>query len=163
MNRQRRPSRRPPIQRLVRLVAGLALLIATTAATACGPRSAEGPAVPGGGHGAPPDGPGPQGQGESDESIDDLKARLNRLRVHQAELASTSEASFGVCEELCSLASNICSVKEKLCEVAERHLGDEEYQGLCRKAELECSEAEDSCVACVEARQDTGPSEADAP
>ncbi|MEM9462135.1 MAG: hypothetical protein AAGF11_48720 [Myxococcota bacterium] len=160
MNLRRRPSRRPPTPRFVRLVAGLALL---TVATACGPRSSEGPAVPGGGHGAPPEGPGPQGQGESDQSIDDLKARLNRLRVHQAELASTSEVSFGVCEELCSLASNICSVKEKLCEVAERHLGDEEYQGLCRKAELECSEAEDSCVACVEARQSPGPSEAGAP
>jgi hypothetical protein len=52
-----------------------------------------------------------------------------------------------------ALAPSICTVKEKLCEVADRHPGEEEYQGLCRKAELECSEAEDSFVACVESRE----------
>jgi hypothetical protein len=79
-----------------------------------------------------------------------------RRRLSWAELmrrAFALDGSFGACEDLCALASSICGVKEKLCEVADRHPGEEEYQSLCRKAELECSEAEDSCVACVEARE----------
>lgn len=159
MSKQPRPSARPAVQRLGRLVAGLVLL---TSAGACNPSASERTVVPGGNNGAPPEGPGPQGPNESDESIDDLAARLDRLRTQQAELASSSEASFDVCEDLCSLASNICSVKEKLCTVADRHPGEEEYQGLCRKAELECGEAEDSCVACVEARDNAGASESGA-
>ncbi|MCA9710505.1 MAG: hypothetical protein KDK70_31985 [Myxococcales bacterium] len=131
-------------------------LLLLASSLACGPRGSDGSPVTPGGNGAAPDGPGPQGPNESDESIDDLRARLDRLHAKQAEMATSSDGSFGVCEDLCSLASSICSVKEKLCEVADRHPGEEEYQGLCRKAELECSETEDSCVACVEARERGG-------
>ncbi|MCA9649059.1 MAG: hypothetical protein H6712_15810 [Myxococcales bacterium] len=110
-----------------------------------------GTATPGG-NGAVSEGPDPEGNHEGD-NIGDLEARLDRLQQEQARVVSSSDGSFGVCEDLCSLASKICTVKEKLCEIADRHPGEDEYQGLCRKAELECNEAEDSCVACVEARE----------
>jgi hypothetical protein len=126
---------------------GLATLVA-----GCGQSAAGGGTVTPGGNGNVPEGSDPEGQSEGD-NIGDLKARLERLSAAQAEKASRSDASFGVCEDLCSLASGICTVKEKLCEVADRHPGEEEYQGLCRKAELECSEAEDACVTCVQARE----------
>lgn len=157
MSNQRRRSGWRATRGLVRLGAALVL---TASVAACGPRGSGGTVTPDRGGGVPPDGPGPEGQQESNESIDDLGARLDRLRTKQAELASRADGSFGVCEDLCSLASSICSVKEKLCEIADRHPGEEEYQGLCRKAELECGEAEDSCVACVEARGNGGASEA---
>lgn len=131
--------------------AGVGLGLATLVA-GCGPSAAGGGTVTPGGNGNVPDGSDPEGRDEGDD-IGDLKARLERLSTAQAEKASTSDTSFGVCEDLCSLASGICTVKEKLCEVADRHPGEEEYQGLCRKAELECSEAEDACVTCVQARE----------
>ncbi|MCX4245047.1 hypothetical protein [Paraliomyxa miuraensis] len=130
----------------------LALALGSVAPLGCNPSASGGGTVPPGGNGNVPDGAEPEGRDEGD-NIGDLAARLDRLTVEQAQKASTSNASFEVCEDLCSLASSICTVKEKLCEVADRHPGEEEYQGLCRKAELECGEAEDSCVACVEARQ----------
>ncbi len=146
MGKQRR---RPwSAARQVSLRCGLAFVAALSA---CGPTAGGGGTVTPGGNNAVPDGPDPDGRDEGN-NIGDLKARLDRLRTKQAEMASESEASFGVCEDLCSLASSICSVKEKLCDIADQHPGEEEYQGLCRKAELECGEAEDSCVACVEAR-----------
>ena len=160
MRKQRRRSDWRTTPRLVRLVVGL---VSMTVMAACGPLGSDGSSVVPGGNGATPDGPGPEGWQESDGSIDDLKARLERLRTKQVQMASSSDGSFGVCEDLCSLASNICSVKEKLCEVADRHPGEEEYQGLCRKAELECSEAEDSCIACVEAREAGGAEKAGRP
>jgi len=136
-------------------------LVATL--TACGPSASDGGTVTPGGNGAVPEGAVPEGAQESN-NIGDLKARLDRLGVKHSEMASSGQASFGVCEDLCSLASSICSVKEKLCDVADQHPGEEEYQGLCRRAELECSEAEDSCVSCVEAREGSeSPPEASAP
>lgn len=127
----------------------------------CNQVAGDGRAVPPGGGGAVPDGPEAEGPDEGN-NIGDLKARLERLRAQQVEMASNPETSFGVCEDLCSLASSICTVKEKLCDVANEHPGEEEYQSLCRKAELECSESEDSCVACVEAREQSGAEEATA-
>lgn len=132
-------------------LAGLGLVLAALVA-GCGPSASGGGTVTPGGNGNVPDGSDPQGPNEGDD-VGDLKARLERLSTEQAQKASASDATFGVCEDLCSLASSICTVKEKLCDVADRHPGEEEYQGLCRKAELECSEAEDSCVACVQARE----------
>jgi len=99
---------------------------------------------------------GPGSDPEGDEEGNDvgaLRDRLERLSSEQDAKASGSDGSSGACEDLCSLASSICTVKEKLCEVADRHPGEEEYQGLCLKAELECSQAEGSCVACVESRE----------
>ncbi len=142
----RRSSRRA--QGLLRLTVPLCLL----AAVGCNPQSGGGGTVTPGGNGAVSDGPGPDGPQEGD-NIGDLEARLQRLGQRQVKMSTTSDASFNVCEDLCSLASSICSVKEKLCLIADEHPGEEEYQQLCRKAELQCSEAEDSCVACVEARQ----------
>ncbi|MCH9685312.1 MAG: hypothetical protein K0V04_28005 [Deltaproteobacteria bacterium] len=128
------------------------------AVAGCGARAGGGRTVTPG-NGRVPDGPGPDGQQEGN-NIGDLKHRLDALTVEQAEKASTSDASFDTCEDLCSLASSICSVKEKMCSIADQHPGEDEYQQLCRKAELQCSEAEDSCVACVAARQSHGGSTA---
>jgi len=119
----------------------------------CGPSaSGGGGTVAPGGNGNVREGADPEGEEEGND-VGALRQRLERLTSEQQKRVSASDGSFGACEDLCSLASSICSVKEKLCEVADRHPGEEEYQGLCRKAELECSEAEDSCVACVEARE----------
>ncbi len=133
------------------VLASVALCLAAWVA-GCAPTGRDGGVVTPGGNGNVPDGPDPDGRDEGDD-IGVLEARLERLTAEQAAKASSTEANFGVCEDLCSLTSSICSVKEKLCDVAERHPGEEEYQGLCRRAELECSEAEDSCVACVERRE----------
>ena len=118
----------------------------------CGPTAGGGGTVAPAGNGNVRDGADPEGEEEGND-VGSLQARLERLSREQDAKASGSDGSFGACEDLCSLASSICTVKEKLCEVADRHPGEEEYQGLCRKAELECSEAEDSCVACVETRE----------
>jgi hypothetical protein len=118
----------------------------------CGPTSSGGGTVTPGGNGNARDGSEPEGEEEGND-VGALRARLERLTTERDQRASASDGSFGACEDLCSLASSICTVKEKLCEVADRHPGEEGYQGLCRKAELECSESEDSCVACVEARE----------
>lgn len=120
--------------------------------TGCGPVASGGGAVTPGGNGNTPEGADPEGEQEGND-VGALEQRLERLSSEQDAQVKASDGSFGACEELCSLASSICTVKEKLCEVADRHPGEEEYQGLCRKAELECSEAEDSCVACVEGRE----------
>jgi hypothetical protein len=133
-------------------VMAVALLGSYLLAAGCGPSASGGGTVTPGGNGNAPDGSDPEGQEEGDD-VGALRQRLERLSTQQHEKASGSDGSFGACEDLCSLASSICTVKEKLCEVADRHPGEEEYQGLCRKAELECSEAEDSCVACVETRE----------
>jgi hypothetical protein len=137
-------------------------LLVVVALGGCGPSASGGGSVTPGGGGSAPDGAPPEGPHEGD-NIGDLKARLERLRIKQLEMASDAEASFGVCEDLCSLAQSICAVTEKLCEVADRHPGEEEYQGLCRKAALECSEAEESCVTCVEARESRKTSKATTP
>lgn len=131
---------------------GLLLGLGLASLSGCSPSASGGGTVTPGGNGNVPEGSDPEGRDEGD-NIGDLKARLDRLTAEQAKKASESDTSFGVCEDLCSLASSICTVKEKLCDVADQHPGEEEYQGLCRKAELECGESEDSCVACVEARE----------
>ena len=130
----------------------LVVLGACLLSAGCGPTAGGGGTVAPGGNGNVPEGSDPEGEEEGND-VGALEARLERLTSQQHDRASSSDGSFGACEDLCSLASSICTVKEKLCEVADRHPGEEEYQGLCRKAELECSEAEDSCVACVEARE----------
>lgn len=134
------------------LVFGTCLAVATLAGAGCGPSASGGGTVTPGGNGNVRDGAEPEGQEEGND-VGALRDRLERLSSEQHQRASASDGSFTACEDLCSLASSICTVKEKLCEVADRHPGEEEYQGLCRKAELECSEAEDSCVACVETRE----------
>lgn len=127
----------------------------------CGPTASGGGTVAPGGNGSVREAE-PEGEEEGND-VGALRQRLERLSTEQAARASSSDASFGACQDLCSLASSICSVKEKLCEVADRHPGEEEYQGLCRKAELECSEAEDSCVACVESRESRDQAPASSP
>lgn len=150
MRVMRRRSLRPgALLRPLRLGVGLGLL---TVLAACQPGARGAGTVTPGGNGAVSEGPGPEGPNEGN-NIGDLEARLDRLRVQHTKVSHSSDGSFGVCEDLCSLASQICTVKEKLCEIADRHPGEDEYQGLCRKAELECNEAEDSCVDCVEARE----------
>lgn len=131
-----------------RMILGAVLLTAScTQSTAGG-----GGTVTPGGNGNVRDAAEPEGDDEGND-VGALRERLERLSREQDQQVRASDGSFGACEDLCSLASSICTVKEKLCEVADRHPGEEEYQDLCRKAELECSEAEDSCVACVEARE----------
>jgi hypothetical protein len=153
MTRTRRRPGRAMARRLEPTTVLVACLLAAALGGAgCGPSASGGSTAVPGGSGAAREGAEPEGQQEGD-SVDDLRARLERLTGAQHERVSHSDGSFGACEDLCSLASSICTVKEKLCDVADRHPGEEEYQGLCRKAELECSEAEDSCVACVEARE----------
>ncbi len=156
----RETRRRPGGVMAARVILGAYVLVA-----GCGPSAAGGGTVAPGGNGNVRDGADPEGDEEGND-VGALRQRLERLSTEQAKAASSSDASFGACEDLCSLASSICTVKEKLCEVADRHPGEEEYQGLCRKAELECSEAEDSCVACVEAREsreEAAPSKAATP
>jgi len=81
------------------------------AAAGCQMRAGGEGVVTPGGNGAVSEGADPEGRNEGD-NIGDLKARLQRLRVKQAEISSNPEASFGVCEDLCSLAANICLVTE---------------------------------------------------
>ncbi len=129
-------------------VLGLSMLAALAG---CQQASSGGTVTPGG-NGAVPDGPDPQGR-EDQDTFGDLKAQLNELGGHRSRMSDGSDGSFDVCEDLCALTSSICSVKVKLCDIADQHPGEEEYTDLCRKAELECSEAEDSCVECVEERR----------
>lgn len=129
------------------VILGAMLLMAS-----CGPSASGGGTVTPGGNGNVREAADPEGDEEGND-VGALRERLDRLSHEQNQRVGASDGSFGACEDLCSLASSICTVKEKLCEVADRHPGEEEYQGLCRKAELECSEAEDSCVACVETRE----------
>jgi hypothetical protein len=141
------------------LVLGACLAAGMLGGMGCGPSASGGGTVTPGGNGSVREGADPEGDDEGND-VGSLRARLQRLTREQEQRVSASDGSFGACEDLCSLASSICAVSEKLCEVADRHPGEEEYQGLCRKAELECSEAEDSCVACVEARERQGASTA---
>jgi hypothetical protein len=156
--REIQPRPRGVMARLRRLdgmarVLGASLAAVLLVGSGCGPVASGGGTVAPGGNGNVRDGADPEGREEGDNNVDDLRVRLERLTREQDDRSSSSDGSFGACEDLCSLASSICTVKEKLCEVADRHPGEEEYQGLCRKADLECSESEDSCVACVEARE----------
>jgi hypothetical protein len=160
-----RETRRRPggVMARLRWLEPTAVILGSCLLTAgCGPSASGGGTVAPGGNGNVRDGSDPEGQEEGDD-VGALRARLDRLSTQQHEKASGSDGSFGACEDLCSLASSICTVKEKLCDVADRHPGEEEYQGLCRKAELECSEAEDSCVACVEARESREGAKASSP
>jgi len=147
--RRRRPG--GMMARLSWLDSAVVLLGSCLLTAGCGPSAGEGTVTPGG-NGNVREGSAPEGDEEGND-VGALRERLERLSRQQDAKASGSDGSFGACEDLCSLASSICTVKEKLCEVADRHPGEEEYQSLCRKAELECSEAEDSCVACVETRE----------
>jgi hypothetical protein len=147
--RRRRPG--GMMARLSWLEPTAVILGACLLATGCAATAGGGTVTPGG-NGNVRDGSDPEGDEEGND-VGALRQRLERLSSEQDAKASDSDGSFGACEDLCALASSICGVKEKLCEVADRHPGEEEYQSLCRKAELECSEAEDSCVACVEARE----------
>lgn len=144
---------RGPHRGFARRSLALGVVLGTLAVVSgCQPQASGGGTVTPGGNGAVTDGPGPDGHDEGN-NIGDLRARLQRLGVEHAAMSSNVDASFNVCEDLCSLASNICTVKEKLCDIADDHPGEDEYQDLCRKAELECGEAEDSCVSCVENRE----------
>jgi hypothetical protein len=148
-----RETRRRPGGVMARLLDPTVVILgACLLAAGCGPAASGGGTVTPGGNGKVRDGAEPEGDEEGND-VGSLRDRLERLSREQDAKASGSDGSFGACEDLCSLASSICTVKEKLCEVADRHPGEEEYQSLCRKAELECSEAEDSCVACVETRE----------
>lgn len=142
---------------------GLLGLSMAAGLVACQPAARGGGTATPGGNGAITEGPDPQGREEGD-NIGDLKLRLERLRRQHAEMSSSSSgsASFAECEDLCSLGANLCSVTEKVCDIADDHPGEDEYQDLCRKAELECGEAEDSCVTCVEARERAEPQPAPA-
>ena len=126
----------------------LALLTCLVMASACTTgRVAEGPSVT-------PGEPGehahqPEGWNEGD-SRDELEARLRRLVEQEGAMKSAASASAGACEDICSLATSICGVQEKLCSIADRHPGEDEYQGLCREAKQECRAAQEDCIACVE-------------
>lgn len=143
-----RETGRRPGGAMVRAMLGAVLLTASCTTSSAG----GGGTVTPGGNGNVRDAAAPEGDEEGND-VGALRARLERLSRDKDQRVDASDGSFGACEDLCSLASSICTVKEKLCEVADRHPGEEEYQGLCRKAELECSEAEDACVACVEVRE----------
>jgi hypothetical protein len=116
---------------------------------ACRPTASGGTVTPTGGGDAPDEGADPEGRDEGD-NVGDLRARLQRLHVDHERLSSQQGGGFGQCEDLCDLATKICSVKESLCEIAEDHPGDDAYQGLCREAQHECREANESCVRCAE-------------
>jgi hypothetical protein len=116
----------------------------------CRTATAGGTVTPGGTD-DPNEGPDPQGHEESN-NIGDLEVRLDRLHDDRVKMSSSDEGDFGVCEDLCELASNICVVKEKLCNLADDHPGDDSYQDLCREARNECHAANESCISCAEGK-----------
>jgi hypothetical protein len=97
----------------------------------------------------------PEGWNEGD-SRDELEARLRRLVEQQGAMKTAASANAGACEDICSLATSICGVQEKLCSIADRHPGEDEYQGLCREAKQECRAAQDDCITCVEKHAQPG-------
>lgn len=105
--------------------------------------------TPGGAANTPNLGGEPEGAGEGD-NVGDLEARLDRLRGDHERLSSDAGGGFGQCEDLCDLAAKICSVKESLCEIADDRPAEESYQALCREAQHECREANDSCIRCAQ-------------
>ena len=132
----------------------LTFALGTFAASACTTgRAGEGPTITPGETGAHAD--QPEGWGEGD-SRDELQLRLRKLVEQQRAMASAAGASPSTCEDICSLATSICGVQEKLCSIADKHPGEEAYQGLCREAKQECREAQDDCIRCVEQHAQTG-------
>ncbi len=103
--------------------------------------------VPGEPQAAP--GTDPEGTQEGD-SMGELQLRLRRLVEEQSTKLEPAATDAAVCEDLCSLATSICGVQQKLCDLADRHAGDDRYQGLCREARLECKEAQNACIQCVQ-------------
>ncbi|MBL4686305.1 MAG: hypothetical protein JKY37_17050 [Nannocystaceae bacterium] len=87
---------------------------------------------------------------DSGENIDTYRKQLETLREQRAEKTAVVEASFLVCEDLCTLMASICQVRAKLCALADEHPGEDNYQGLCREAQHECRETQNSCVACTQ-------------
>ncbi|MEM7152906.1 MAG: hypothetical protein AAF799_08685 [Myxococcota bacterium] len=155
---QRRSLPRGLARRMAGSGARLGVVLCVVAALGgCRAQAGSGTVTPGRGNHAVPDGPDPEGPHEQTSDISRHAELLQALRTRHAEVSATSDATFGVCEELCSLASQICTVKEKLCDIADDLPGEDDYRDLCRKGELECNEAEESCVECVESRQSEEP------
>ena len=135
-----------------RRVSGLAragFVLGVVVLVSCRPTAGSDTVTPAGGSDAPDEGADPIGRDEGD-NVGDLRARLERLRADHERLSTQEGGGFGQCEDLCDLATKICSVKESLCEIAADHPGDDAYQGLCREAQHECREANESCVRCAE-------------
>ena len=152
---QRRSLPRGIARRLAKLGVGICVVAAIGG---CRVQGSDGTVNPGRGNNQVPDGPDPEGPHEQKSDISRHAELLKALRARHAEVTATStDATFGVCEELCSLASQICTVKEKLCDIADELPGEDDYRDLCSKGELECNEAEESCVRCVESRQQQDP------
>jgi hypothetical protein len=85
--------------------------------------------------------------------------RLRKLVDQQRALSTAASANAGACEDICSLATSICGVQEKLCSIADKHPGEDEYQGLCREAKQECQAAQEDCIRCVEQHAQSGGAE----
>jgi hypothetical protein len=118
---------------------------------ACDQRSTGGSTVTPTGHGTDSQ-LEPEG-GFEGESIDELRVRLDRLTERQQLEAGAGTSDPAKCEELCELSKSICEVKSKMCEIADEHVGDDEYQDLCRVAKQRCQRASESCVRCVQHHQ----------
>lgn len=134
-----------------------AFLAALASLGACDPSSSGGSVTPTG-HGSDSE-LEPEGNFEG-ESIDELRLRLDHLSEEQQQQVRAASQDPAACEELCELSQAICEVKTKMCELADEHVGDDEYQDLCRDAKLRCRQASDSCVACVQHHQRAGHSSA---
>ena len=134
-------------QRLCRLALAAALSAIVPIAGGCNQATAGGTVTPG--DGEPRPGADPQGAHMGD-SLGELKLRLEQLKRRQLQVIPAANQDKAVCEDVCSLATSICGVAEKLCNLADDHPQDPEYQNLCREARLECKEAQDSCIGCVE-------------
>ena len=127
-------------------------VVAAFLLAACGPRSGTTPGTvapqPAGPGQVAPEEPAEPHEGET---APELAERLRRLRAKQGEYLPASSSDPDACEYVCSLATSICGVKEKLCRLADERPADETYQHYCREAKLACKNAQDNCVACVEA------------
>lgn len=138
----------PPIRALV--------LLTLLMGNGCLPSAGAGTATPGTGGGDAPERSDTHGEHELEDRTT-LSARLERLKAKRTQVVAPAMSDAAVCEDLCSLSSSICEVKEKLCSLADRHPADESYQALCREARLECREAQDSCIRCVQGHEPEPP------
>ncbi len=128
-----------------------ALLAGVFVTIACGPRAGGRTAtVPPASDAAAKDRTDPLEPHEG-ETAPELIERMRRFRDKQGQYLPASSSDPDACEYVCSLATSICGVKEKLCRLADERPGDETYQQYCREAKLACRNAQDNCVACVEA------------
>ncbi len=131
---------------------GMARVVLAWGLTACVPQGARGNAsvVPGHDEAGPKAADAPLEEPHEGETASELAARLDRLRTRQRDFQARAASDVAACENLCALATSICGIQEKLCSLADERPGDEDYQRLCRQAKVECREAQDACVACVE-------------